>query len=390
MRLLRITLTALILGFTTAQTNYTNWRTFHGHGVNLGGWLVQESTIDTSFWAINSGGASDEWGLCEHLGPQCGPILDHRYATFITTQDIDTLAHTGVRILRIPTTYAAWINLPGSQLYTGNQTAHLRHITSYAIHHYNMHIILDLHSLPGGINGLTIGEATSHWGWFHNETALSHSLDAVDAVLHFIQTSHTPEAFTLEPMNEPADSNQDMRVFGTPAALSAHGAEWVVKYVHAVLARVAAVNPRIPVMVQGSFWPEERWSMHFPADSNIVFDVHSYYFENRNTTAKNLPQFLAYDARRKAGDGKFPVFVGEWAIQTTYNNSLALRGRNLQAGLDSFGAYARGSCYWTAKFSGNGTVDGEGSQRDYWNFETLVGLGDVKLSASLKKVEVNH
>lgn len=378
MQLQRLSFLSLGLGaLATAASNttYLDWRAFKANGVNLGGWLVQESTIDSDFWAANAGNASDEWGMCQHLGPRCGPVLEHRYATFITTHDIDRLAAAGVQVLRIPTTYAAWIRLPGSQLYSGSQTAHLRAITDHAINTHGMHIILDLHSLPGGLNGLTIGEATGHWDWFHNETALQHSLSAVDAVLSFIQQSYSPQSFTLEPLNEPADLNQDMSVFGTPAALSADGAAWVVRYMHAVLAHVAAVDPRIPVMFQGSFWPERDWSAHFSASANLVFDVHRYYFENRNTTSENLPTFLESDARESAGDGKFPVFIGEWSIQATSANTFTRRERNLHAGLRSFGTHTQGSCYWTAKFEGTGAVTGEGTQRDYWSYERFIDLG---------------
>jgi hypothetical protein len=43
--------------------------------------------------------------LCKTLGDACGPVLEHRYRTFIARADIDTLASVGVSILRIPTTY---------------------------------------------------------------------------------------------------------------------------------------------------------------------------------------------------------------------------------------------------------------------------------------------
>lgn len=353
-------------------SGYIDWRSFKADGVNLGGWLVQESTIDTEFWAKYSGGADDEWGLCNNLGSQCGPVLEHRYATYITETVIDKLANAGVEIIRIPTHYAAWINLPGSQLYSGDQLKYLKKISDYAIQAHGMHVVIDLHSLPGGVNGLDIGEATGHWGWFHNETALEHSLQVVDAVVDFVQNSSTPQSFTIAPINEPADSNQDMSVFGTPAAISDRGASWVLKYIQAVIPRVAAVNPRIPIMFQGSFKPVEYWSGNFSADTNIIFDVHNYFFEGRNITSENLPTYMNSDARRKSGDGKFPVFVGEWSIQTAYNNSLALRERNFNAGVEAFRRHAQGSTFWTAKFSSNVTVDGQGTKEDYWNFEAFI------------------
>ncbi|OJJ38650.1 hypothetical protein ASPWEDRAFT_48851 [Aspergillus wentii DTO 134E9] len=367
------------LALPHSHTSYVDWKTFKANGVNLGGWLVQESTIDTQFWNTYSGGASDEWGLCQNLGSQCGPVLEHRYSTFITKTDIDKLADAGVGILRIPTTYAAWIKLPGSQLYSGNQTVALKEIADYAIKSYGMHIIVDIHSLPGGTNGKDIGEATDHFGWFHNTTAFDNSLKAIDAVISFVQNSGSPQSYTIEPMNEPSDS-RNMSTFGTPAALSDRGATWVLKYIKAVINKVEEANSKIPVMFQGSFKYPSYWSGNFSADTNLVFDVHNYYFEGRPTTSENLPTYICSDAKNKAVDDTFPVFVGEWSIQAKQNNTFALRSRNVNTGIQAFHNYAQGSSYWTAKFSGNATVNGQGTQADYWSYPYLVSGSSMDMA----------
>jgi hypothetical protein len=84
--------------------SYVNWATFNASGVNLGGGLEQEMVINPVFWAEYGGNSADEWDLCAPLGSQCGPVLERRYATFITPSDIDRLAAAGVAVLRIPTT----------------------------------------------------------------------------------------------------------------------------------------------------------------------------------------------------------------------------------------------------------------------------------------------
>ncbi|OQE18689.1 hypothetical protein PENSTE_c017G04199 [Penicillium steckii] len=216
-------LAGLALCHPAASSNYLDWKTFNAVGANLGGWLAQESTIDTDWWARYSGGAEDEWGLCAHQGTKCGPILERRYATWITTTDIDILGAAGVNVLRIPTTYAAWVEVPGSQFYHGNQQSFLSSISSYATNKYGMHIIIDIHSLPGGVNGFPFGEAEGHYGWFNNQTALKYSLDAVDEAISFIQNSNSPQSYTLAPMNEPVDV-EDLSVFGTPYSLTDDGA----------------------------------------------------------------------------------------------------------------------------------------------------------------------
>ncbi|KAL2866271.1 glycoside hydrolase superfamily [Aspergillus lucknowensis] len=284
----RLILTSLLLQASClvyAAAQYLDWATSGASGVNLGGWLVQESTIDTDWWGQYSKGAQDEWGLCANQGSLCGSILEQRYATWITTADIDGLYDAGVNTL--------------------------------------------LHSLPGGVNGMAFGEAEVHYGWFKNQTVLDYSLKAID---------------------DPVD-HTDPSAFGTPLALSDDGATWVLKYIEAVISRVTAVNPRIPVMFQGSFRGKAYWSSLLPTSVNVVFDVHNYYF-----------------AQESAGDGEFPVFIGEWSFQAGFENTLVGRERALNTELSAFGALTQGSSYWTAKIFGNTTVDGEGVQADYWNY----------------------
>lgn len=173
--------------------------------VSIWGWLEQELTVDTSWWTQHSGGTVDEWDLCAHLESQYGPVLERRYAAWITPADVDTLATADVNTLRIPTTCAAWVDVPGSQLYHGNEVSFLSSIASYAINKYDMHVIVDIHSFPGGANGFPFGEARGHYGWFNNQTALEYSLKAVDAAISFIQSSDFIQSFTLEPINQPVD-----------------------------------------------------------------------------------------------------------------------------------------------------------------------------------------
>jgi len=75
----------------------------------------------------------------------------------------------------------------------------MKDLATYAIEKYGMHIVLDLHALPGGVNWLEIGEAHGHGDWFYNEQNLELSYQAVGAVLDYIQnTSEHPGSYTLD------------------------------------------------------------------------------------------------------------------------------------------------------------------------------------------------
>jgi aryl-phospho-beta-D-glucosidase BglC (GH1 family) len=381
-----IALLSSLLGVQQAlaapPSSYLDWRTFKARGVNLGGWLHQEAVIDPGFWAQHSGGALDEWDLCVNLGARCGPVLEQRYATYIRTTDIDKLAASGINVLRIPTGYNAWVKVPGSQLYTGRQVEYLKSISTYAIAKHGMHVIVDIHSLPGGLNGMGLGGREGGFDWFQNQTALDYSYRAVEAAISFIQNSDHPQGYTLEPINEPVD-NRDVTTFGTPFALSDAGAAWVLAYFKGVIERVQRVNRQIPVMLQDAFKGEEYWSSQFDKTTPLVFDVHNYYFAGRPTTSDNVPQFLCTDAKNSVGDGKFPVFVGEWSIQAASNNTFASRAVNLNTGLRAWDKYTQGSAYWTYRFSGNVAVGGEGVQGDYWNYEKFIDLGVINPSQGI-------
>jgi hypothetical protein len=89
---------------------FPGWRNYKSNGVNLGGWLVLEKGIHPSFFNDNAPSAIDEDSFCETLGrAKCGALLENRYNTYITTKDIDNFATYGVKTLRIPIGYWAYM-----------------------------------------------------------------------------------------------------------------------------------------------------------------------------------------------------------------------------------------------------------------------------------------
>ena len=244
-----------------------------------------------------------------------------------------------------------------------------------------MHIVLDTHSLPGGTNGLDIGEASGHTSWWHNATNLAYSYATIDAVLSFIQSSAYPYAYTLEPINEPGDTYPDYSMIGTPAMLSESASLYLVAYFQGVIDRAAAVNPSIPIMLQGGFKSVTYWAQFFAPTANIVFDAHQYFFGGYAADSDTVSVDLCSAAASNAGNGVFPAFLGEWSIETVSNNLLANRAKNVQAGLWAARKFMQGGAYWSARFEGTTAVDGEGTKRDDWDFLTFVVEGFVNVTA---------
>ncbi|KAL2063341.1 hypothetical protein VTL71DRAFT_5146 [Oculimacula yallundae] len=365
-------------GTFVAQPGYMDWRKFKANGVNLGNWFCLERWMKPDLFLEHGKGAKDEWSLCENQGSNVGPILEKHYETFFTESDIDSFAAVGVNLLRIPTTYATWIVVPGSAHYHGNQLQILKRIATYAIEKYNMHVVLDLHSLPGGVNWLEIGEAIGHGDWFYSEKNLELSYKAVDAVVDFIQSSGHIASYTLAPVNEAVD-NKDLRSFGTPLALSLKAAEWLVKYYLGTIKLVEAINPNIPIMLQDSFRDESFWAPQLPRSANIVIDTHSYYFIGRGLDLKSVPEAMVDDAKNAKGSGTFPVLIGEWSLEAELDNDFKLRKAVFDAGRYVFDKYVQGSCFWSAKVLCPDKVHGEGIKQDYWSYSHLIKDGVVQL-----------
>lgn len=238
-----------------------------------------------------------------------------------------------------------------------------------------MRVILDIHSLPGGTNGYGHGEADGHEAWWFNETNLEWSYKAVDAALTFIQASGNPWAWTLAPINEPSDNHD---AFATPAGITTKGRAWLVQYFQGVIAHVTAVNAAIPVMLQDGFLGEETWSPYFALGTNIVIDTHVYYFTSDGVYPAYVGPAICGQATVLGGDGKFPVFIGEWSLQLQYNNTLSERERIFNTQRYAWNKYAAGSTFWAINHTGQDAVNGEGELRDYWSYSRLMDQGIIK------------
>jgi glucan 1,3-beta-glucosidase len=249
----------------------------------------------------------------------------------------------------------------------GNQQVYLQAMTRYAIEKHGMRIIIDIHSLSGGLNGFD--EKSGHDGWVFNENCLEYSYKAVDA-----ETSGNPWAFTLAVINEPSDNPA---AFATADGLATKGVNWVVKYVNECIARAKLVNPGIVIMLQDAFLGEAFWSPDFDASTNLVIDSHIYYFIQSGIHPAFVNYSICGEASVVAGDGKFPAFIGEWSLALETNNTLADRELLFNTQRWVWSNYASGSSFWTANHTGGTAIDGEGTIEDYWSYLPLIDQGVI-------------
>ena len=86
------------------------------------------------------------------------------------------------------------------------------------------------------------------------------------------------------------------------------------------------------------------------------------------------------------GGAKHCSNVGEWSLQTNYNNTLAGRKTLLQTQQYAWAHYLSGGTFWSARFNGTTPVDGEGTQKDYWTYLDFIEEGLVNVGGTLDSV----
>ncbi|CAN9390166.1 unnamed protein product [Alternaria alternata] len=234
----------------------------------------------------------------------------------------------------------------------------LKTITDYAINKYGMHIIVGLHSLPGGVNNLDIGEALFHQAWFQNSTNLDYSFQAVDGVLNFIKQSGHVNAFTIAPINEASDN---FAGFGSAAGLTINGTNWINTYFSGVLKKIAKLLGTSS-------------TTHLKTLSSILTSTTSPPLAHTPATS-TLP--CAAKAQYIAQETKFPVFVGEWSLQAMYNNTLDTRKTIFDTQRYAWNKYLAGGAFWNGVSYATAKVDGEGTQREYWSYIDLINQGVI-------------
>jgi hypothetical protein len=290
---------------------FPGWRNYKSNGVNLGGWLVLEKNIQPSFFNDNAPSAIDEDSFCETLGQaKCGALLENRYNTYITTKDIDNFAAYGINTLRIPIGYWAYMPaIAGDHYYTGGQKLAMQKIARYAIAKHNMHILVDLHGLPGGQNGLDNQGKTGQLTWWNNQTAFDLSIEMVRRATDDILLQPNSGSYTLSLINEPLPA---LYYFGQTQDSIAY----LNKYYKAALAEVRKRSKTLPVAISDGFIGPQTWDPYWTnVDPHIVIDTHIYFF-----VGGSYSYDAAYGAcylAKSYQNASNPTFIGEWSIQAT-------------------------------------------------------------------------
>ena len=260
----------------------------------------------------------------------------------------------------------------GDRYHTGSQLFHMSRIANYAVKK-GMHVIIDLHGLPGGQNGLDNQGKTGDLNWWNNSTNMDYSLKLVDLATSWILKQPSPEQYTLGLINEPLMTGYFF--FGqTPESIA-----YLNKYYTAALSQIRKRTNKFPVMLSDGFAGPQVWEPFWAnSKQNIVFDTHIYFF-SQGTYAYDAPYDACYLAKSYQ-NATNPVFIGEWSIQASKYNSgdVATRSLFYNSQMAAYMKFLHGGSFWNAKHFGNVVVGTDGSdQTYYWSWEKLAQQGVV-------------
>ncbi|KAK4624501.1 hypothetical protein CLAFUW4_05763 [Fulvia fulva] len=93
-------------------------------------------------------------------------------------------------------------------------------------------------------------------------------------------------------------------------------------------------------MFQDCFEGASFWSPFYSPSENLVFDSHVYYLAAAGTYANYVNPAVCGQAAYIAAEKKFPVFIGEWSLQTMYNNTFAARETTFETQRYAWQSYA--------------------------------------------------
>jgi len=133
-------------------------------------------------------------------------------------------------------------------------------------------------------------------------------------------------------------------------------------------------------MLQDFFLGEPFWSPFYASSTNMVIDSHIYFFAASGIYVQYVSPAICGQAQYTAGDAKFPVFIGEWSLQTLYNNTLEGRKTICDTQVYAYSKYTSGSAFWNYNMlDDTDPVYEEGVTSDYWSWTRLVDQGLLRL-----------
>ena len=359
-------------------------------GVNLGNWLVLEKWMYPGLF--DGTDAEDETWLARTLDrEELKKRMKHHRNTYITERDFRWIAAQGLNTVRIPVPYFIF----GDRQPFIGCIEYLDKAFDWA-EKYDLKIIVDLHTAPGGQNGYDNGGIMGVCKWHKNP-------DDVVFVLHVLtrlakRYGKRQGLLGIEVLNEPISRLVYMTAPSTGKAADPKEAEgsghipmrFLRKFYKTAYAQLRKYLPEEKAIIFHDGFRMDRWGDFFNHNGmkNVYMDIHVYISAMEGfVKIHNMFSYKAYigfiKRRIRAVQKNVNVLVGEWCISNEYANNYSPRPGSHQEriAVERMRRYrevadlqleaweeASGWIYWSYKLYPDAETPMDASWKDSWDF----------------------
>ena len=300
--------------------------TFAVKGINLGNWLFPEAYL----FRLHGKGALSPADLAQTMKRLVGPEQAARFwqkfrDVYITDDDIKFIKAAGFNTVRVPLSWRLFVNGAdaGYPSFDGPGWPLLDRLIGWC-RDSGLHVIIDLHSAPGGQTGHTHDEGSGYPLTFYVPrywrltVALWQKLAA--------RYRDEPAVLGYDLLNEPISpfSNPD---YLNPRLEPAY---------RQLVTAIRGVDPNHVVLLGGADWDTSFAVFGRPFDRNVAYTYHKFWFD---PTRAAVEEYVNFSNRWNV-----PVILGETG---EYSDSWNVQARKLQ---EQFGI---GWIFWTYKNLGS-------------------------------------
>lgn len=332
-------------------------------GVNLGNWLVLEKWMNPSLFAGVSG--EDENDFYNSLKDRAWERIKQHRDHWITEKDFESMAGHGCTLVRIPVPYTIF----GDFSHRSGCIEYLDQAFDWA-EKWGLKILVDLHTVPGGQNGLDNGGICGLCTWHQNQESVDLTLQILEKIAK--RYSGHPAFWGLEPVNEPANELM-FRVMSRGCGpdyqenlskSSAVPTDFLRDFYLKCYDRLTPLLAGNTKLVFHDGFRLSEWDDFMPASEypDVWIDTHMYInfarYELKNDSVEEYAEYVREkfaDALIRAGE-YHPVLVGEWSLALHSSEAEAADQaektriyRYLAEVQKDAWKYAGGDIYWSYK-----------------------------------------
>lgn len=290
-------------------------------GVNLGGWLVLEKWICDD--VFNETPAQDDNELRKCLSnEELERRLKKHSDTFITEKDIEKIASWGLNLLRLP--------IPHTLFGDKDHNSCIEYIDKLFAwaKKYNLQVLLDLHTVPGGQNGLDNSGVTGLCTWHMDPTNVEWTIDLLEKIA--VKYCPYENLYGIELLNEPTSERRfnnlkrriDQKYKSQIEKSDYIPTDFLVDFYTRCYKRLQPyLNDDQKIIIHDGFRLDE-WNDYLPKEEfpKLVIDTHMYlnfiFAELVENKSKYYIEFLLNRFLKQLEEtSKYhPIIVGEWTL----------------------------------------------------------------------------